>query len=55
MRKLGWVHRNVSVGNILLCKEGAKLADLEYAKKAGDVKSHEMRTASRSPLTLSGE
>ena len=30
---LGWVHRDVSVGNILLCE--GKLADLEYGKKVG--------------------
>ena len=34
----------MSIGNILSCDGGAKLADLEYAKKAGEVKSHEMRT-----------
>ena len=36
----------MSIGNILSYEGGAKLADLEYAKKVGDVKSHEMRTAS---------
>jgi hypothetical protein len=40
----------VSVGNILLWEGGAKLADLEYAKKVGDAKSHEMRTASECSL-----
>jgi serine/threonine protein kinase len=54
LRKLGWVHRDVSVGNILSYKGEAKLADLEYAKRVGDGKSHEMRTASRSSMNLSG-
>jgi len=34
----------------LSCNGGAKLADLEYAKKMGNTKSHDMRTASGSPL-----
>jgi hypothetical protein len=41
----------VSIGNILSYKGGAKLADLEYAKKVGNTMSHDMRTASGSPLT----
>jgi len=49
------VHRDVSIGNILSCDGHAKLADLEYAKKIGDLKSHEKRTASGSPITLSGQ
>ena len=44
----------MSIGNILSCDGHAKLADLEYAKKMGDLKSDEMRTASESPITLSG-
>jgi len=43
----------VSIGNILSCEGGAKLGDLEYAKKVGDVKSHEMRTASQFSIILS--
>ena len=42
------MHRDVSVGNILLCDGVAKLADLEYAKKTGDANGHEMRTVSKS-------
>jgi len=49
------VHRDVSTGNILTYNGQAKLADLEYAKKMGDLKSHEMRTASESPISLSGK
>ena len=45
----------MSIGNILSHERGAKLADLEYAKRVGDVKSHEMRTASRSSFNLSGK
>jgi len=36
------------------CEGGhAKLADMEYAKEIGDLKSHDMRTASESPVVLS--
>ena len=39
MHELGWVHRDVSTGNILLYREEGEvrviLADLEYAKKMG--------------------
>ena len=45
----------MSIGNILSCGGHAKLADLEYAKKVGDLKSHDMRTASESPISLSGK
>jgi hypothetical protein len=39
-----------------LAYEGeAKLADLEYAKRVGEVKSHEMRTASGSSSNVSNE
>jgi hypothetical protein len=45
----------MSVGNILLCGGATRLADLEYAKKMGDVKSHEMRTVSESSTTSSSK
>ncbi|KAJ3557298.1 hypothetical protein NM688_g1546 [Phlebia brevispora] len=36
MHAVGWVHRDVSTGNILLAKDGtARLADLEYARLLG--------------------
>jgi len=45
LRKLGWVHRDVSIGNILSYEGGTKLADLEYAKKMEDkAGGHNMRT-----------
>ena len=45
----------MSTGNILSCDGHAKLADLEYAKKIGDLNSHDMRTVSESPTSLSGK
>ncbi|KAF9513075.1 hypothetical protein BS47DRAFT_1017359 [Hydnum rufescens UP504] len=44
LKKLGWVHRDVSIGNMLWYKGGGKLGDLEYAKKMGDMTSHDLRT-----------
>ena len=52
LKKLKWVHRGVSIGNILYYEGGGKLADLEYAKRVGDMTSHEMRTASRILLVI---
>lgn len=45
LKKLKWMHWDVSIGNIFLYKGGGKLADLEYAKQTGNTTSH-MRTAS---------
>ena len=45
----------MNLGNILSYNGQAKLADLEYAKRRGDLTSHEMRTASGCPITLSGK
>ena len=37
LHQVGWVHRDVSPGNILLCDDGnILLSDLEYAKKMGE-------------------
>jgi serine/threonine protein kinase len=43
LRKLGWLHRDVSIGSILSFEGKAKLADLEYAKKVGSTKSYSMQ------------
>lgn len=53
LHAIGWVHRDISLGNILLL-DGTppvvKLADLEYAKEVGPSPDgqHEMRTVRRS-------
>lgn len=44
MHDCGWVHRDVSLGNILLVDGVAKIADLEYAKKENDFLRHGVRT-----------
>lgn len=35
MAKRGYIHRDVSAGNIILYQNRAKLADLEFAKEYG--------------------
>ncbi|KAF9508533.1 hypothetical protein BS47DRAFT_220304 [Hydnum rufescens UP504] len=40
LRCAGWVHRDVSLGNILSCNSTAKLA--EYARKIGDTTSQDI-------------
>ena len=40
IHELGWVHRDISAGNVFIYKQGTTsarviLADLEYAKKMG--------------------
>ena len=51
--KLGWVHRDVSIGNILWHNDDGKLADLEYAKRVGYTTSHDLRTASETCIVIS--
>ncbi|GJE95061.1 hypothetical protein PsYK624_112400 [Phanerochaete sordida] len=36
MHELGWVHRDISYGNILIIAGSGKIVDLEYAQKASD-------------------
>ncbi|KAH7917446.1 hypothetical protein BV22DRAFT_979439, partial [Leucogyrophana mollusca] len=40
----GWVHRDVSVGNVLRYEGRGKLSDLEYAKKVGSGLGHDVCT-----------
>lgn len=32
----GWVHRDISVGNVLVVGQQVKIADVEYAKMLAD-------------------
>lgn len=54
MHNLGYVHRDVSIGNILSYTKGkAKLADLEYAKEINSKSSgRELRTVNTVFLLL---
>jgi hypothetical protein len=40
----GWVHRDISVGNVYLYKGRGVLGDLEFAKNTADRSQHELRT-----------
>ncbi|KAI6140067.1 hypothetical protein EDD17DRAFT_1499893 [Pisolithus thermaeus] len=44
LHSVGWVHRDVSGGNVLRWDKLGKLADLEYAKHMNSNTSHEVRT-----------
>ena len=47
LHQRGWVHRDLSYGNILLDDRGqTKLIDFEYAKQMGDQTIPEMRVVS---------
>jgi len=43
LQKSGWVHGDVSVGNIVACKGGAKLVDLDFAKEGGSMVNQRIR------------
>lgn len=49
LHEVGWVHRDVSNGNILVLGDHVKLADLEYAKRVqrDDVPHAGIRTVSK--------
>lgn len=44
MHKHGYVHRDISTGNIILHDGRGKLSDLKYAKEIGKGEMHEVRT-----------
>ena len=52
MHKYGWVHRDVSSGNILVVDGVVKISDLEYAKKMEDETSHNGRSVCFALLSL---
>jgi serine/threonine protein kinase len=40
----GWVHRDISVGNVYLHEGRGVLGDLEFAKNTAGQSQHELRT-----------
>lgn len=53
MHAAGWVHRDVSTGNILMDNKVTRLADMEYAKIAGQGDEH--RLVRESSLVLASQ
>lgn len=52
LHKLGWVHRDISSGNIMLYGSYVKITDFEYAKKMTlPGKVHEIRTVNTIEIT----
>lgn len=47
VHEAGWLHRDISAGNILIdSSDELRLADFEYAKRIDDESSHDVRTVS---------
>lgn len=44
LHSAGWVHRDISVGNIIIHDGQTKLGDVEYAKREADDTTHDVRT-----------
>ncbi|EKM53991.1 uncharacterized protein PHACADRAFT_196429 [Phanerochaete carnosa HHB-10118-sp] len=44
LHSAGWVHRDISAGNIIIHEKDAKLGDVEYAKQEADDTRHDVRT-----------
>lgn len=44
MHELGWVHRDISYGNILIVGTMGKITDFEYAKEEMNMSTHGIRT-----------
>lgn len=40
----GWVHRDISIGNILIVNGRGKITDVEYAKRVNDNMTHGVQT-----------
>ena len=50
MAKRGYVHRDVSAGNVIMWNGHAKLADLEFAKVYGSGQTSYVRTVCSLPI-----
>lgn len=37
----GWVHADLNDGNIIICRDGTRLADLELASREGEPRAHD--------------
>ncbi|KAI0086004.1 hypothetical protein BDY19DRAFT_996190 [Irpex rosettiformis] len=55
MHKSGWVHRDISSGNILIVGGVVKISDLEYAKNMNDNSSHSERSGTALFMSIEAE
>lgn len=46
IHEAGWVHRDISTGNIYLFENRGLLSDFEYARPMGKGAEHEVKTVS---------
>ncbi|THH06436.1 hypothetical protein EW146_g9612 [Bondarzewia mesenterica] len=52
IHQCGWVHRDISIGNILVLNSRAKISDLEYAKKVEHDRTHDIRTGTAAFMSV---
>jgi serine/threonine protein kinase len=52
LAKKGYVHRDISPGNIIIYEGRAKLSDLEFAKQYESGTSNNIRTVSQPPPNI---
>ncbi|KAI0769548.1 hypothetical protein BC629DRAFT_791096 [Irpex lacteus] len=55
LHKSGWVHRDISAGNLLIVAGVVKISDLEYAKRMDDPTTHEHGRSPGTPMFQSVE
>ncbi|KAF8585411.1 hypothetical protein K439DRAFT_1343467, partial [Ramaria rubella] len=55
LHRYGWVHRDISSGNLLVVRGRGKINDLEYAKKMSDHGDHDIRTGTMDFMSLEVE
>ena len=52
IHEAGYVHRDISTGNILIVEGVAKIVDLEYAKRKDEITHHTIRTVRRDDSSM---
>ncbi|KAF8582551.1 hypothetical protein K439DRAFT_1635200 [Ramaria rubella] len=55
LHRYGWVHRDISSGNLLVVRGRGKISDLEYTKKTSEHSDHNIRTGTMDFMSLEVE
>ena len=56
LHRLGWVHRDISYGNVLIVEGRGKITDLEYSKRVNDnTGPHGIRTVRLRTLFITND